>query len=59
MMQSLKSGGKWQGNFFVELEKNMAQHKVNERTYRYKLEVYRKTFQDFVCGNPKSTKTSG
>jgi len=26
--------------FFKELEKNLAQHKVDERTYKYKLEVY-------------------
>ncbi len=29
--------------FFKELEKNLAQHRTNERTYMYKLEVYQKT----------------
>ncbi len=26
--------------FFKELEKNLAQHRVDERTYKCKLEVY-------------------
>jgi hypothetical protein len=41
------------------LEKNMGQHKVNEKTYMYKLEVYHKNFPDFLCGNPASIETSG
>ncbi len=30
--------------FIKELEKNLAQHKANERILRYKLEVYQKIF---------------
>ncbi len=41
--------------FSKELEKNLAQHKVDERMYRYKLEVYHKTFIDFVNGSLTST----
>ncbi len=41
--------------FFKELEKNLAQHRVDEKMCRYKLEVYHKTFFNFVCGSPIST----
>jgi len=41
--------------FSKELEKNLAQHKVDERMYKYKLEAYHKTFIDFVNGSPTST----
>ncbi len=44
--------------FTKELEKNLAQHKTNERIMRYKLEVYQKNFPNFVCGNPTSTEAS-
>jgi hypothetical protein len=40
------------------LEKNLAQHGVDERILRYKLEIYHKKFLKFVCGSPTSTKTS-
>ncbi len=40
--------------FTKELEKNLVQHKANERIFRYKLEVYQKNFLDFICGNPTS-----
>jgi hypothetical protein len=40
---------------FKELENNLAQHKVDEKMYRYKLEVYHKTFLDFMCGSPINT----
>ncbi len=36
----------------------MAQHRVDEKTYMCKLEVYHKIFLDFVCGNPTSIETS-
>ena len=36
----------------------MAQHKAHERSIRYKLEIYQKTFLKFVCGNLTSTKMS-
>jgi hypothetical protein len=40
--------------FTKELEKNLAQHRVDEKIMRYKLEVYQKNFLDFVCGSPTS-----
>jgi len=42
-----------------ELEKNLAQHKINERILRYKLEAYRNNFLDFFNGNPTSIKVLG
>jgi hypothetical protein len=44
--------------FAKELEKNMAQHRIDERSLEYKLEIYQRNFLDFVCGSPTSTKTS-
>jgi hypothetical protein len=40
------------------LEKNLAQHRANERIMKYKLEVYQKNFPDFICGSPTSTEVS-
>jgi hypothetical protein len=40
------------------LAKNLAQHRVDERIFKYKLEIYHKKFPEFVCGSPTSTKTS-
>ncbi len=58
-MRSLKSGGKLQRNTFPkELEKILAQHRANDKKYIYKLEVYWKAFLAFICGSPKSMKTS-
>ncbi len=42
--------------FTRELEKNMVQHRANERIMRYKLEVYQKNFPNFVYGNSISIK---
>jgi hypothetical protein len=42
--------------FTKELEKSPAQHKVDERILRYKLEAYQKKILDFICSNPTSTK---
>ncbi len=42
--------------FVKELEKNLVQHRVDERTLKYKLEVYQKNFIDFVYGNPINTE---
>jgi hypothetical protein len=42
--------------FAKELEKNLAQHRANERNLKYKLEISFKFFLDFVHGNPTSTK---
>ncbi len=44
--------------FTKELEKNLAQHRSNERILRYKLEVYQKNFPNFICGNPTNTEES-
>jgi hypothetical protein len=35
-------------------EKNLVQHRVDERILRYKLEAYQKKILDFICGNPTS-----
>jgi len=45
--------------FTKELEKNMDQHRADERILRYKLEAYQKNFLDFICGNPTNTKVLG
>ncbi len=45
--------------FAKELEKNLAQHRADERIIRYMLEAYQKNFPDFICGNPTSTKVLG
>jgi hypothetical protein len=42
--------------FTKELEKNLAQHRADEKILRYKLETYQKKFPDFICGIPTSTK---
>ncbi len=44
--------------FYKELEKNLAQHRANERMYMYKLEAYQRFFLDFVCGSPTSIEAS-
>jgi hypothetical protein len=43
--------------FTKELEKNMVQHRANERNLRYKLEIYYNFFPEFVYGNPTSRET--
>jgi hypothetical protein len=45
--------------FIKELEKNLAQHKTNERIMRYKLEVYQNSFLDFICDSPTSIEVLG
>jgi hypothetical protein len=42
--------------FRKELEKNLIQHRADERILRYKLKTYQKNFPDLICGNPTSTK---
>jgi hypothetical protein len=37
-----------------ELEKNLAQHRANERILRYKLEAYQNKILDFIYGSPTS-----
>ncbi len=34
--------------FAKELEKNLAQHKVDERNFKYKLEIYKNKILEFV-----------
>jgi hypothetical protein len=41
------------------LEKNLAQHRVDERILKYKLEVYQKNFLDFICDNATITDVLG
>ncbi len=40
--------------FTKELEKNLAQHRANERILRYKLEAYQNKILDFIYGSPTS-----
>jgi len=42
--------------FINELEKNLVQHRADERIMRYKLEIDQKNFSDFVYGNLINTK---
>ncbi len=44
--------------FTKELEKNVAQHRVDERILRYKLEACQNNFLDFIRGIPTSAKVS-
>jgi hypothetical protein len=44
--------------FTKELEKNMAQHRADERIMRYKFEAYQKNFLDFICGSSTSMGVS-
>ncbi len=37
----------------------MAQHRVDGRIMRYKLEAYQKNFPDVICGSPTSIKVLG
>ncbi len=47
------------GEYFrMELEKNLAQHGVDERILRYKLRVQQRDFPNFIYGNPTSIKVS-
>jgi hypothetical protein len=41
------------------LEKNLAQHRADERILKYKLEAYQNKFTNFICGNPTSIEVSG
>ncbi len=45
--------------FAKELQKNLAQHKNDERNFKYKLEIYQKKILEFIYGSPTSIKTSG
>jgi hypothetical protein len=45
--------------FTKELEKNLAQHRTNERILRYNLKVYQKKFLDFIYGCLTSIKVLG
>jgi len=41
-----------------EFEKNLVQHRANERIWRYKLEAYPKKIPDFIYGSPASIEVS-
>lgn len=43
--------------FAKELAKHLVQHRANEISMRYKLDVYQRNFIDFFYGSPTSTKT--
>jgi hypothetical protein len=45
--------------FTKGLENNIAQHRVDERILKYKLEVYQKNFLDFICGSLISIEVLG
>ncbi len=45
--------------FTKELENNLAQHRVDERIMRYKLEAYQMNFPDFISSNPTSIEVLG
>jgi hypothetical protein len=40
--------------FTKKMEKNLAQHKTNEKIMRYKLEAYQKKIPNFICGSSTS-----
>ncbi len=44
--------------FIKEFEKNLTQHKADEKIMKYKLEAYQKNFLDFICGNLTSIEIS-
>jgi hypothetical protein len=50
--------GSYRGILFQGVGENMAQHRTDDKKYIYKLEIYQKTFLDFVCGSPTSTEAS-
>jgi hypothetical protein len=37
----------------------LAQHRVDERNFRYKLEIYHNFFLEFAYGSPTNIETSG
>jgi hypothetical protein len=45
--------------FTRDLEKNLVQHRADERILMYKLEAYQKNFLDFICGSLTSIEVSG
>jgi len=48
--------GGCRGYFTKELEKNLTQHKIDEFFLRYKLELIKKNFLDFIYGSPTSMR---
>jgi hypothetical protein len=44
--------------FTKEMEKNLAQHKIDEKILKYKLETYQKNFPDFIYGSPTGIEVS-
>jgi hypothetical protein len=45
--------------FTKEMEKNLVQHKANEKIMRYKLEACQNNFLDFISSSPTSIEVSG
>jgi hypothetical protein len=45
--------------FAKELEKNLVQHRVDERILKYKLEVYQRNFPNFVYGTATNMEALG
>jgi hypothetical protein len=45
--------------FTKELERNLGQHRANERILKYKLETYQKNFPYFICDSLTSTRVLG
>ncbi len=45
--------------FTKEMEKNLAQHKTNEKILKYKLEYYQKNFPIFIFGSSTSIEVLG
>jgi antitoxin component HigA of HigAB toxin-antitoxin module len=44
--------------FTKELEKNLVQHRANEKILKYKLEAYQKNFPILICGSPTNIEVS-
>jgi hypothetical protein len=45
--------------FTKEMEKNLAQHRANEKIVKYKLEAYQKKIPDSISGSSTSTEILG
>ncbi len=41
------------------MEKNIVEHRADEKILKYKLEAYQKNFPDFICGSLTSIEALG
>ncbi len=57
MMRSLRNGGKLQRNICKEVGEDLAQHRVDERNFKYKLEIYQKKNPKFLYGSPTNIES--